>query len=540
MALVAKLRLAIWLLVGSACGMLIVLAADIFEPGHLTASEHAVLTPERLAIVLGILALVLVAALLRGIRQALARLFSESAALEQGAITALTETGPSDIAAVARSANARVRRLRAVLDEELTQFGHLLRLTHHDPLTGLASRDHFMARMRALLDREDLPTDALLVICRLPDLQRLNREHGWALVDILIRRFARGLLTVPLPAQERLAGRLNGSELGLLFVPPLPDHTLHAFRDLFEQVIRELELPHDAAVGIAGTRCRGDETIPAILTRADAAMVQLIRDSRSEPFIVSHGLETREHDASLAAILRNSLAEGALADPLRVVGTPVLTASAGTLHVEYRLRLRDDSALPLATVRGALGLLETDERAALERLLLATALRDADSAATPVCVELSVASLTRKAIDDLLGLVESAPGRAHGLWIEVPESALAQQAAGFRTLCERARPLGCRVGISHYGTQTHRPGQFSDERFDYLKVDAALVAGVHQRAGNQILLRALLTLAHAAGVLAVGQGVCEEAERATLFELGFDGVGVGGSGAARGASVLAR
>ena len=538
MPLIAKLRIVIWLLAGAACGLLAALGADVFLASDSAAVPRDAVTPARVALVLGVLALVLTALLLRGVRQSLARLVSEAAALGQGAITALTETGAPDVAVVARSANALLSRLRAVLDEELTQFGHLLRLTHHDPLTGLASRDHFLARMRALLDREDIPGDALLVICRLPDLQRLNREHGWAVVDILIRRFARGVVTLPLPVQERVAGRLNGSELGLLFVPGLPDDALVALNDLFNQIVRELELPPDCALGVAGTRCRGDEPTAAILTRADAAMAQLVNGSRARPFIVTHGLDTHDEDSALAAIVRKSLSNGDVSDQLHVVGTPVLTAAATLLHVEYRLRLRGEVETPWATVRGALSLLEPAERAALDRLLLERALRHADAAGEPVCVQLSAASLSDGALDACLEVIGSVPLRASRLWIEVPESALAQQGTGFRTLCERARLLGCRVGISHYGTQTHRPGQFTEERFDYLKIDAALVAGVHQRAGNQILLRALLTLAHAAGVLAVGQGASEEAERATLFELGFDGVS--SSNASRGASVLAR
>ena len=536
MPLIAKLRIAIWLLVGAACGLFVALAADVI-PALLSApSTRTALTP--VALVLGMLSLFVCALLLRGARQSLGRLVSEAAALDQGAITALTESGAPDMAVVARSANALLRRLRAVLDEELTQFGHLLRLTHHDPLTGLASRDHFMARMRALLDREDIPDDALLVICRLPDLQRLNREHGWAVVDILIRRFARGVLTLPLPAQERLAGRLNGSELGLLFVPGMSDDALFALNDLFNQIVRELELPPDCALGVAGTRCRGDEPIAAILTRADAAMAQLLNGSHAQPFIVTHGLDTREDDAALAAIVRKGLAEGVASGRLHVVGTPVLTSTAAPLHVEYRLRVSADLEAPMATVRGALGLLELDERAALDRLLVERALRQADATDESVCVQLSAASLSDRALDACLGVIGSVPLRASRLWIEVPESALAQHGMGFRVLCERARTLGCRVGISHYGTHTHRLGPLTEERFDYLKIDPALVAGVHQRAGNQILLRALLTLAHAAGVLAVGQGASEEADRATLFELGFDGVS--SSNASRGASVLAR
>lgn len=538
MALIAKLRIAIWLLVGAACGLLVVLGADVFAASHSATLTRAALTSGHLALVFGLLSLLLSALLLRGARQSLGRLVNEAAALDRGAITALTETGAPDIVAVARSANALLIRLRAVLDEELTQFGHLLRLTHHDPLTGLASRDHFMARMRALLDREDMPNEALLVICRLPDLQRLNREHGWAVVDILIRRFARGVMTLPLPAQERLAGRLNGSELGLLFVPGLPDDALVVLADLFNQIVRELELPPTCTVGIAGTRCRGDESIGAILTRADAAMAQLVNGSHAQPLIVTHGLDTREEDAAVAAIVRRGLAEGAVSEQLHVVGTPVLTSAAVPLHVEYRLRLGADPGMPSATMRGALGLLELDERAALDRFLLERALRHADTAAEPVCVQLSAASLSDKALDACLALMQSAPLRVSRLWVEVPESALAQHGMGFRVLCERARALGCRVGISHYGTQTHRLGPLTEERFDYLKIDPALVTGVHQRAGNQILLRALLTLAHAAGVLAVGQGASEEAERATLFELGFDGVS--GSNSARGTSVLAR
>ncbi|MGA1676624.1 MAG: EAL domain-containing protein [Pseudomonadales bacterium] len=518
MPLLRMLRIATWLLLGAA--LMVVLG--VFA-GPLWWVAALVLT-------------LLTAGGLRSVRQALAPLLQQAAGLQRGSLEALIEPAAPDVATLVRSFNGLVERLGTVLDEELSQFDHLLRLTHHDPLTGLLTREHFIARTRSLLDREDIPGAGLFVICRLPDLQRLNRDHGWAVVDILIRRFARGVATLPFACEERLVGRLNGSEVGLLLLPGLADDALLPLFGLFDQIVEELELSPDCALRIAGTRCFADEPTAVILTRADAAMARLLSTGRWETQIVSHGGDLPEQDAALAAVLREVAAGSATPERLKIVGLPVAAPSA-CLFEECRLRLREGPDTPWSSARGALLHLDSDTRVALDRVLVGLALDHAAARGTPVAVGLSPQSLTDGPLDSLLRQLESVPSRASRLWLEVPESALTQHGSGFQRLGARARPLGCRVGISHFGTQA-RLGQLSDIRFDYLKIDAALVAGVHQRAGNQILLRALLTFAHAVGVLAVADGATEDAERATLFELGFDGVA--GPAAARPGSVLTR
>jgi hypothetical protein len=115
MPLIAKLRIVIWLLAGAACGLLAALGADVFLASDSAAVPRDAVTPARVALALGVLALVLTALLLRGVRQSLARLVSEAAALGQGAITALTETGAPDVAVVARSANALLSASRITI-----------------------------------------------------------------------------------------------------------------------------------------------------------------------------------------------------------------------------------------------------------------------------------------------------------------------------------------------------------------------------------------------------------------------------------------
>ena len=121
-------------------------------------------------------------------------------------------------------------------------------------------------------------------------------------------------------------------------------------------------------------------------------------------------------------------------------------------------------------------------------------------------------------------LLAAHPEGARALWVEVPEYGVVQHPAEFRELCGVLRPLGCRIGIEHFGCRFDRIGDLHELGLDYVKVDASLVRGIDNETGNQGVLRSLCVLAHGLGIRVIAEGVESAAERATLVALGVDGM----------------
>ena len=85
------------------------------------------------------------------------------------------------------------------------------------------------------------------------------------------------------------------------------------------------------------------------------------------------------------------------------------------------------------------------------------------------------------------------------------------------------RPLGCRLGIEHFGRQFSQIGRLHDIGLDYLKVDGSFIRNIHGDNGNQAFLKGLCNIAHGIGLTVIAEGVNNAEELATLPALGFDG-----------------
>ncbi len=109
------------------------------------------------------------------------------------------------------------------------------------------------------------------------------------------------------------------------------------------------------------------------------------------------------------------------------------------------------------------------------------------------------------------------------LWIELPEFGVYQQLEGFQSLCQLLKPLKCKLGIEHVGSEVARIGELHDIGLDFVKIDRALIHDIHNNTSNQVFLRGLCTIVHSIGLTAIAEGVDCEQEWLALADLGLDG-----------------
>lgn len=460
--------------------------------------------------------------ILRRLRAPLNTVIEQATAITERRFVTIAEPKVPELRQLASAMNMTVARLRSMFDEEAARLEAVRREANCDPLTGLANRTHFMARLREAAFAEHAGGGVLL-IARLADLAEVNRQAGREATDELLRRCAAALNEVAASEAEALAARLNGADFALL-VPHLALPQAIAER-LLERLDQEAArfLPGRTNVWLGGGRFdRGIEP-GAILAQVDAALAAAEGDGRNGLRIVDmrSGDDAPKSAEEWAATIRNALEKRWV----RLVSFPVNALGGGLLHRECPLRLMFDNGgewqpagrfLPVAE---RLKLTPQLDLAAVE---LGLAELDAKPELPGLAINLSASSIQRPEFRNELGAALTGRSATKRLWLEVSEAGAFTHFEAFRALCRELKNAGCLLGIEHFGRRFSEIGRLHDLGLDYLKVDAGFVRTLEISPGNQAFLRGLSTIAHGIGMKVIAEGVASEAELAALSAVGFD------------------
>ena len=460
---------------------------------------------------------------LRRLRRPLDAVIAQARAISERRFISIDEPEVPELKQLAIAMNATVGRLKSMFEEEAARLETVRREANFDPLTGLANRSYFMARLRTLTDGEN-STGGAVFIARLANLATVNQSLGREATDELLRRFAKVLSDVGETLPESMAARLNGADFALL-VPDMAAPQATGER-LLDALAREAGafLPDKPSTWLGcGHFARGIE-IGAVLSQVDAALAAVEAEGRNGLRIVDmrDGDDAPKSAEEWSRLIQRALENGWV----RLVSFPVTGLDGQLLHRECPLRLMFDEdgewqpagrflpvaerlrltpQLDLAAV--ALGLDELESRPELSGL----------------AINLSASSIQLPEFrHELHALLKRRPGTAR-LWLEVSEAGALAHFDAFRALCLALKNVGCQMGIEHFGRQFSEIGRLHDLGLDYLKVDASFIRGLESNAGNQAFLKGLSTIAKGIGLKVIAEGVASEAEFKALSGVGFDG-----------------
>ncbi len=462
--------------------------------------------------------------LLRLILKPLARVVGQAEAIGERRFVTTPEPATIEFRNLVRSMNRMSGRVRLMLEQESERVDALRRETQIDHVSGLFKRESLLLVIDNLLASEGRQSTGVLVMLRLSELVKLNRDLGHEATDELLRRMGESLSEMAgAHATGWLAGRMSGSDFAVL-APGETDAAEAA--DLVAAAVHGvLDAPDRgaaAALFVGATRYAPGENRSALLARVDGALaaaeVSGHMEVRAAPLTAEVSVPSdlpgwrRELDAALVP------------ERLWLERFPVLSAAGDLLHEEAPVRLRlDDATLPAGEFIAWVGRLGWMNR--LDRLVIDAALARIESEGVPVAANLAPETLAdAQLLANLTERLKAAPQLAKLLWLEVPEHGALHQLADFRSWCLALKPLACHIGLKHVGPGFSRIGEFHDVGIDHLKLDASLVRDIDTRVGNQAFLRGVCMVAHSVGLLALAEGVNTAAERAQLIALGFDGV----------------
>lgn len=461
--------------------------------------------------------------LLRRIRRPLDAVVGQAQAISERRFVSITEPAIPELKSLASAMNAMVHRLKAMFAEEAARLEQVRREATLDSLTGLANRAFFMNQMAAALSDDDAPASGALVMLRLADLAGINKRSGRETADEVLRRIGQVLTQLAGDNPSAAAARLNGADFALL-LPGTQDPAthaeklLHALNDLAAAGLIDSERIGYVASGIY----QHGQSIPNLLARIDTTLASAEAHSG---LAWRHANSESEQPANSNADWKKLLDGAIQSQRLRLIDFPVAGNTGQLLHLECPLRLQAvengewlaaGSFMPMAS-----RLAMTTE---LDLAAVRLALERISAGAAAVAVNLSGESILEASFRArLFALIASRKELAPRLWLEVSEIGAFTHFDEFHAFCDALRPLGCRLGIEHFGRQFSQIGRLQRLGLDYLKIDGSFIRAIDSNVGNQAFIKGLCSIAHNIGLTVIAEGVQTTEELAVLPELGLDG-----------------
>ena len=401
----------------------------------------------------------------------------------------------------------------------------------HDPLTGLPNRVLFTDRLQQALVRQLRHGEQVAIL--FIDLDRfklINDGLGHAAGDLVLHEAARRLDTAARAADT--VARFGGDEFTVL----CEDVDPAAATAIAERLIDELARPfvHDgrelhlgASIGVRVSDCAGGDP-DALLRDADLALYVAKQHGRGrvelyDPAARLSGFDKLALEQALrVAIDRNELRLHY--QPLveltndRVTGLEALLRwehpTYGTVAPGEFIPVAEESGLIVSIGEWVLG--EACRQLARWR---ASGVVDAS---VQMAVNVSARQLCRP---ELVLMVDAALASAgiepQALCIEITESAIIHDPElalrSLRTLKER----GVSLALDDFGVGFSSLSQIRElPPVDAIKVDRSFTAGLGQNQSDGAVVRAVLSLAGALGLMAIAEGVETEDQLDRLRQMG--------------------
>ncbi|ELP69572.1 putative bifunctional diguanylate cyclase/phosphodiesterase [Streptomyces turgidiscabies] len=430
----------------------------------------------------------------------------------------------------------------------------LRHLQMHDPVTRLPNRTLFFERLSAALEAESYEQSGTgrigLCYLDLDGFKAINDTLGHRVGDRLLAAVAErltrcaeeaGLARRNPGAVAPLVARLGGDEFALL----IEDSTgTDQLADLAESVLKALQLPFDlagqrvsvsASIGVVERHAAGT-TPTGLMQAADTTLYWAKADGKSrwtlfDPERNAHRM-TRQ---ALSSTLRPAIERGEFALDYQ----PLVGMADGRVHGVEALVRWNHPQFGTLTPNRFIGLAEEDGSIVqLGRWVLATACRQARRwqlerpDEPPIFVSVNVA--VRQVWDsdlvaDVAEILAETGLPARLLQLELTESAVMGSAGRPLQALQALSDMGVGIAIDDFGTGYSNLAYLSRLPVSVLKLDGSFVRGfqyegegVAPNPADEIVVEAMIQLAHRLGLTVTAECVETAAQAGRLRRIGCD------------------
>ncbi|WP_168014469.1 bifunctional diguanylate cyclase/phosphodiesterase [Halomonas salinarum] len=458
--------------------------------------------------------------IVRRIRRPLTAVIDQANDIGNRRFTISPEPKTQELRDVVAAMNRLSGSVRDMLTRESGQLEDLRRKLQQDEATGIANRAYFMTRLQNALDSDTEFHHGCLALVRVYDLETLNDGLGRPETDRFLHDLASAMHLLALEHPGSQVGRLNGSDFAILLPDDLsPEDLANQLRERLHPIADRQPVLLSLPIGIVGFSRH--ERRDALLSQLDGELAKAeLHGGRT----ICVADQTEHHLLYTSHAEWHDALETALEHGVMLARYPVVDADDRLLHFECPSRLwLGDEWQPAGAYLGWVSRFEIEEMLDISSIRSALEVMEVDD--TALALNVSAKALASPGFQQQLhALLVAHPHAAKNLWLELPEEVAVHQLADFKSLCQKLRHFGCRIGLEHVGQQFTRLADLQDSGLHYLKFDASLTRDIDQQPSQQALLRGMATLSHSLGILAIAESVNTPEERHMLFKLGMDGV----------------
>lgn len=467
-----------------------------------------------------------VSALLRWVRRPLAEMAEQAEAIGAGHFRVLDEPEVVELRSMARALNHMSERVRSVFAEQAARIAGLRDESSHDAGTGLLNRSYFNGELRRVLSDADVPPDGCLGMLRIADLATLNQQLGRVRTDEWLAAVGQALKSSFDGGDDVSLARLGGAEFGIL----LPGVELGIGRRLLEQAcsaVAALDLQVGAERGLrmdaAVVAYRRDDKPGTLLSRVDSALMR----AEAEAAVVAEPHGAPQPIPAPGEGRWREILEGALTHhQFTLISYPVLACDGGLVHREFMLRLpAPDGGAVLTAGQFMPAAVRVGLASACDLEALRLGIACLGGSRDPIAVNVAPRSLIEPGFLDKLDVLLATAGADAGrISVEVSERGLDANLAGLEALADVLARHGAHLGIEHFGRQLAALPRLYALRLAYLKLDGSFVASLHEDAGLQRLVKAIVDVARGLNVVVYAEQVHSAEEWAAAAHLGVSGM----------------
>lgn len=469
------------------------------------------------------LALALAIAIARSITVPLSSIVKVAGEIAAGRFDGQLPSARRDEVGTLAMALARMR------DDIARREAHINELAFVDPQTRLPNRTAFGTQLDHALT-ETLRGDGKLSVAlvNLDRFRQVNDSLGHTVGDIVLAQVAQRLQQVASAEECRLA-RLGADEFALLMPGCNRDRSTQIARRAIEALEEPLTVEGHAvdvsgSIGIALAPEHGSDR-KSLLSRADLALYSA-KNTRSKVQVFEPRMQvSADQGLSLLSELRAAVEQ----DQLELVFQPKLDLKSGDYSsAEALLRWRHPRRglvspgefIPFAEQTGFVVRLT---RWVIEHACAQIAAWRRSGQVLRLSVNVSARDIE---VAGFPGFVAEQLHRhglaAESLGLEITESAVMENVSQARKALEELSRMGLYLSIDDYGTGYASLAYLRALPVREMKIDQSFVSGLGSNAGDEIIVRSTVALAHNLGLKVVAEGVESDAALAQLVLLGCD------------------
>ncbi|MFA6231964.1 MAG: EAL domain-containing protein [Rhodanobacter sp.] len=442
-----------------------------------------------------------------------------------------TETAIEDSAAPIHNREGKVIGGILVLHDVSEARLMALKMSHlaqHDHLTDLPNRVLLHDRLSlALASLRDNDRGALLFI-DLDHFKHINDSLGHPAGDHVLKEVARRLRDVIRP--DDTVSRQGGDEFVILLnrlrdvrdVARVAEKIIAAIEQgiMFDE--RELHISASIGIAIFPEDARDAKTL---MKQADTALYHAKQSGRG---VFSYFTQRMSERAEQRLALEHALRRGLQDNELFLLYQPKYDFPSGKLiGAEALVRWRQpdgsvvapDQFIPLAEETGLIT--QIDAWVMLQACGQIREWQDDGRDVVPISVNLSLARLDADRLPQNIRATLDSTGIPPALvQVEFTESQMFAQQDQARVLLARLKELGVGLAVDDFGTGYSSLNYLAQYEFDVLKIDRTFVTELPSNRKHQVIVQAIIGMAHALGYQLIAEGVETLEEAHALLEYG--------------------